>query len=141
MWFNPIMIWLLKSPFHFFVSKNMMLITYTGRKSGKTYTIPVNYIQDGNMLYITSWKERTWWRNLRDGGAVKLRVQGREITATPRVSETEEDVTSLLGCYLNIAPNMARYFDVGLDSDGNPQPEDLATAAIPRVMVTLKIGK
>jgi deazaflavin-dependent oxidoreductase (nitroreductase family) len=133
------MIWLLKSPLHFFVSKNMMLITYTGRKSGQTYTIPVNYIQDGNTLYTTSWKERTWWRNLRDGQPVTLQVRGQALTATPKVSETNEEIADLLNIYFQIAPKMARYFEVVLDSGGKPLPEDLATAAIPRVIVTLKI--
>lgn len=62
MWFNPMMKWLIASPLHIFVSKNMMLITYTGRKSGVTYTTPVNYLREGNTLYVTSWRERTWWR-------------------------------------------------------------------------------
>jgi deazaflavin-dependent oxidoreductase (nitroreductase family) len=139
MWFNPMMIWLLKSPLHFFVSKNMMLVTYKGRKSGKTYTIPVNYIRDEHTLYTTSWKDRTWWRNLRDGAPVQLRVQGQERIAIPKVSEANEEVASLLNTYFRIAPNMARYFEVGLGPDGKPQPEDLTAAAIPRVMVTLKI--
>jgi hypothetical protein len=41
MWYNPIMRGLLNSPMHFFASKNMMLMTYKGRKSGKTYTLRV----------------------------------------------------------------------------------------------------
>jgi deazaflavin-dependent oxidoreductase (nitroreductase family) len=139
MWFNSLIIWLLNSPLHFFVSKNMMLITYTGRKSGKTYTIPVNYIRDGDTFYTTSWKERTWWRNLRAGQPVKLQVQSQELTAKPKVSESNEEIADLLNTYFQIAPNMTRNFKVGLDANGKPLPEDLAAAAIPRVMVTLKI--
>jgi deazaflavin-dependent oxidoreductase (nitroreductase family) len=139
MWFNPIMIWLIKSPLHFFVSKNMMLITYTGRKSGKSYTIPVNYLQDGETLYTTSWRERTWWRNLREGKTVNLRLRGKDLEATPEVFETDEGVASLLTPYFQIAPNMTRYFEVGLDSEGNPLPEDIVTAAKTRIMVQLKI--
>jgi deazaflavin-dependent oxidoreductase (nitroreductase family) len=139
MWFNPIMIWLLKSPLHFFVSKNMMLITYTGRKSGKPYTVPVNYIQDGDMLYTTSWKDRTWWRNLRNGQPVTLRVRGQKRAAIPKVSETNEDVADQLSTYFQLVPNMARYFNVELDPQGNPIQDDIAAAAVPRVMVTFGI--
>lgn len=49
---NPFMKWLLRSPFHGAVSRMYLLITFTGRKSGKTYTTPVQYAQDGNTLYI-----------------------------------------------------------------------------------------
>ncbi len=139
MWFNPVLIGLLKSPLHFFVSKNMMLITCTGHKSGKAYTLPVNYIREGDTLYTTSWKERTWWRNLRKGNPVMLRVQGQEITALPEVYESNEDIARLLTTYFQIAPNMARYFKVGLDSQGSPIPEDISAAAAPRVMVVLKV--
>ncbi len=138
MWFNPIIKTLLKSPLHFFVSKNMMLITYVGRKSGQTFTIPVNYIQDGDTFYTTSWQERIWWRNLRNEAPITLRVRGKEITAIPEVSELNEEVAKLLNTYFQIAPHMARYFEVGLDPQGNPIPENIAEAAVPRVMVIFK---
>ena len=44
--FNPFMVWLLRSPLHKLASKNTLLITFTGRKSGKKYTTPVNYASD-----------------------------------------------------------------------------------------------
>ena len=44
MWFNPIMRWLVSSPLHFLVSQSLMLMTYQGCKSGKSYTIPMNYL-------------------------------------------------------------------------------------------------
>ena len=139
MWYNAIMIGLLKSPLHFFVSKNMMLVNYTGRKSGKNYTVPVNYVRAGETLYTTSWKERTWWRNLRSGQPITLHVQGKEVAATPTVTEANENVANLLGDYFRAAPNMARYFDVGLDPEGKAIPEDLASAAGPRVVITFKV--
>jgi len=138
MWFNPIMIWLLKSPLHFFVSKNMMLINFTGRKSGNQYTIPVNYLQDGDTLYTTSWRERTWWRNLRDGKVVSLRLRGENVEATPEVTESDERVAALLSTYFQLAPNMARYFEVGLDPEGQPLPDDISTAAKTRIIVQFK---
>lgn len=139
MWFNPIMIWLIKSPLHFLVSKNMLLITYTGRKSGKSYTVPVNYLQDGNTLYTASWRERTWWRNLRGGQTVTLRLRGKDIVATPQVTESDEGVSALLLTYFKLAPKMAGYFEVGLDSQGNPLPEDLAVSAKKSVMIELNL--
>lgn len=34
MWFNPLIIALLRSPLHALMSANMIVLTYTGRKSG-----------------------------------------------------------------------------------------------------------
>jgi hypothetical protein len=74
MWFNPIMSWMLRSPLHSIVSKNMMLMTYTGRKSGKSYTTPMNYLEMNGGLYTNSYRDRAWWRNLRGGAEVTLRL-------------------------------------------------------------------
>jgi deazaflavin-dependent oxidoreductase (nitroreductase family) len=139
MWFNPIMKWLIKSPLHFFVSKNMMLITYTGNKSGKTYTTPVNYLRDGNTIYATSRHDRVWWRNLRGRSPVRLVLEGKEVTAIPEVTEDEGSVTTLMVNYFRLASQLARYYKVGLDNAGVPLPEDLARIAKSMIVVTFEI--
>ena len=40
---NPIMKGLLRSPLHRLLSGTLMLLTYTGRKTGTPYTIPIGY--------------------------------------------------------------------------------------------------
>ncbi len=145
MWFNPIVIWLLRSPFHALVDKSMMLITYTGRKSRKQYTIPVNfhYAGDGqdNCLVTTSFRQRTWWRNLRGGAQVTLRLGGRDQPATAEVVEDDAGVASLLSPYLQQEPRLARYMGVTIGTDGQPDPEGLAQAAKSRVMIKTKLSK
>jgi hypothetical protein len=139
MWFNPIMKWLIMSPLHFFVSKNMMLITYTGNKSGKTYTTPVNYLRDGNTIYATSRNDRVWWRNLRGRSPVRLVLEGKEVTAIPEVTEDEGSVTTLMVNYFRLASQLARYYKVRLDNAGVPLPEDLARIAKSMIVVTFEI--
>ncbi len=65
---------LLRSPLHGFVSGNTMLVSVTGRKTGRVVTIPVNYVQEGDILWVLSYRERTWWRNLLTGAPVTLRL-------------------------------------------------------------------
>jgi deazaflavin-dependent oxidoreductase (nitroreductase family) len=67
---------ILRSPLHGMVSKSVLLISFTGHKSGKTYTTPVDYSQDGDQVYIFT--HANWWKNLRDGAPVTLRVRGRD---------------------------------------------------------------
>lgn len=135
MWFNPIMRWLIRSPLHFFVSKNMMLMTYTGRKSGKTYTTPMNYLTIGDYLYTISSRERVWWRNLRAGAPVTLRLRGKDVPAQAEAIEDPDQVASSLQQFLNAAPEYARYLNVQIDSNGSPNPEELARLANERIMV------
>jgi hypothetical protein len=54
MWYNRPMSWILRSPLHRVLSKSTLLITLSGRKSGKLYTLPVNYVREGDILWITS---------------------------------------------------------------------------------------
>jgi hypothetical protein len=77
----------LHSPLHSVFSQNTLLITMTGLKTGQEYSVPVNYVQDGNTLYIISKRYRTWWRNLRGGRPVRVWLRG---TQTKGQATTDE---------------------------------------------------
>ncbi len=74
--FNAIVKLILRSPLHSPLSRRLLLITFTGRKSGKIYTTPTSYIRDGQDIIIFSERNRRWWRNLEGGAPVEMRVQG-----------------------------------------------------------------
>jgi hypothetical protein len=76
---NQVVRLLLLSPLHRLVSGRLALITVTGRKSGRRFTFPVAYRQEGGVVKVhVVWPERKlWWRNLRGAGApVTLRLRG-----------------------------------------------------------------
>lgn len=77
---NPLLKGLLRSPLHSVVSDRLALITITGRRSGREFTFPVGYRREGDRVTIgVGWPERKlWWRNLRGGAAVQLRIGGVE---------------------------------------------------------------
>ena len=77
---NPVVKGLLNSPLHGLVDGGLALITVTGRRSGREYTFPVNYEQQGEQVTITvGWPDRKlWWRNLVGGGRVRMRIRGEE---------------------------------------------------------------
>ncbi|NMM85636.1 hypothetical protein B2J88_14870 [Rhodococcus sp. SRB_17] len=54
-----------------YAGKSMLVLTYTGRKSGKTFTLPVSFTQSGNELTIRVAlpDKKNWWRNFRNEGA------------------------------------------------------------------------
>ena len=89
---NPMMKWLLQSPLHFFVSKYYMLITFTGRKSGKMYTTPVQYKRVDDTLYVISNRQYIWWKNLQGGAGVTLRIQGEDVGGKADVSLKAHDI-------------------------------------------------
>ena len=71
----------LSLPFATPLSGNLMLISYTGRKTGKAYRQPVSYARDGETL-LTPGGGR-WTLNLADGRPAQVRLRGRD-DARPR---------------------------------------------------------
>lgn len=136
MWFNPIVRRLLRSPLYFLAGKNVMLMTYRGRKSGRSYAVPMNYLEtDGALLTISS-RERLWWRNLRGGAPVSLRLRGADRPAWAECIEDPAAVAGKLSLYLQASPQFARYLHVRMDAQNEPNPEDLARLATQRVVVS-----
>ena len=50
---NKLPLFLLRSPLHGVMSKRVLLVTFTGRKSGKAYTTPVSYMREGDIVFFT----------------------------------------------------------------------------------------
>lgn len=130
---------LLRSPLHGVLSKNTLIISYMGRKSGKPYSTPTNYSLDGNIIRIVSLKERIWWRNLRGGVPVSLQFRGKSLPGRAEVLSEEHSVAEGLKAYLKPMPSLARYFDVRLNEDGLFNAENISQAAKERVIVEITI--
>jgi hypothetical protein len=83
---NRLVASLLRSPLHPLVSRRLVLITVTGRRTGAQHTLPVAYQESNEALTIpVLWPQRKlWWRNLRDGAAVQLRLRGADRTGQAR---------------------------------------------------------
>ena len=64
-----------------FLRSNITMITYTGRRSGNTFSIPVAYRRNGDEIEITPNMPdaKTWWRNfLGDGAPLTLSLDGTQ---------------------------------------------------------------
>jgi deazaflavin-dependent oxidoreductase (nitroreductase family) len=66
-----------------------MLISVTGRKSGRTYTTPVNYVREGDELTVLSRRGRAWWRNLADPAPVLVQLRGKRQAGVGQVLPLE----------------------------------------------------
>lgn len=88
--FNPFAKTVLRSPFHGMMSRQLLLITFTGRKSGKVFTTPALYEQEGETLLLRV--GYPWWKNLRNGAAVRVRLRGKIHAATTEVLGEEGEL-------------------------------------------------
>jgi hypothetical protein len=74
------------------VSKRITVVTYTGRRSGRTFSAPVGYHRDGDVVTIGVQlpASKKWWRNFLDeGGPISLDLDDTERTghAVSRVDD------------------------------------------------------
>ena len=133
---NPIIKSMLRSPLHGLMSDSLMLISFTGRKSGKSFTTPVRYIRDNNVVQCFTAKSNQWWRNVRANPSVTLRVDGKDYNVE-LVTETEqtEKIETAIRALLKQFPADAPYYDIALDSDKQPVDGDVKRAACSTVLV------
>ncbi|MBA2811382.1 nitroreductase family deazaflavin-dependent oxidoreductase [Streptomyces sp. KM273126] len=122
---------LLMSPLHVLVSRRLMLLEYTGRRTGTRYRIPVAYRpwgDDCDEILATS-VGTGWPVNLRGGRPVRLRLRGRWRTAEPRVVEDSAQVADLLGDLAERqGPRAVAALRVGLPGDRQPTRDELLLA-------------
>jgi hypothetical protein len=95
---NKAVRWLLRSPLHGLLSYRLMLVTYAGRKSGKTYTTPVTYIKSPEgVLFFTN---RPWWHNFEARSPVTLRVKGRDLHGVAQAVTDPYEIEPIVRTYL-----------------------------------------
>lgn len=133
------MSWILRSPFHGLLSNGMMLITVTGRRTGKKYTIPVGYYREGDYLWVITSRDRTWWRNLRGGAEVDLFLKRKPVSVHAEVELDEEAVRARIPEYLRHVPQAAKPMDIRMEN-GKPNAEDIARLAKERLFVRVRVG-
>lgn len=116
----------LSLPFATPLSGNLMLISYTGRKSGKAYRQPVSYVRDGDVL-LTPGGGR-WTLNLAGGRPARIRLRGRDEAARPELVTAPAEVERLLGIIAEKNPRAARFIPIPRHPDGHLDPDILGTA-------------
>lgn len=120
---NPTFNLLLRTPLHGLMSERLLLLSFTGRSSGKRYTMPVAYAQQGDTLLIAT--QSRWWKNLVGGATVQVWLRGRNRNGT---SEVITDEAGLSDAYRLLLPQWPRFSDimgVTLDANGQPRPEEV----------------
>lgn len=133
---NPAIAGLLRSPLHGIASGNLMLVTFTGRKSGKTYTTPVRYVKKGEDILCFTAPYIPWWRNLTGGAEVALLIEGRSnrYRATALVNEKER-IRENLNHYFSVFPGDTMFYGLKLDKEKKLGPAQLEKAMSAMIVI------
>ena len=81
---NPIVRGVLRSPLHPLLSRYLLLLTITGRTTGRTWTLPLQYAERNGIVWIVPGNPagKRWWRNLTGGAPVTLKIRGMTYIGT-----------------------------------------------------------
>jgi len=139
---NPLFIFVLRTPFHFLLSPGLMLITVTGRKTGRRYTIPVGYqrIGDTIMVMVAEARKKQWWRNYREPGPIEICLRGRtsggQAEVVPAGSDSFREQAERT---LRRVPGMTRVFGVDFDRKAGLTDEQLLHLSAEIAVVRIRL--
>jgi deazaflavin-dependent oxidoreductase (nitroreductase family) len=108
------------------LTRRLMLITYTGRKSGKRYRQPLSYVEhDGALLTPGGGR---WKLNLPAGAPVRMRLRGRDVIARPEFIADPDEVEHLLAVMTAVNPRIRSFVGIPHDAEGRLDRDRLQTA-------------
>ncbi len=108
----------------FLIPPNVLIVTTTGRRSGKPHRTPVEYSPGpGKDVYLvmSGWDGHTdWYRNLRADPCVHVSLRGRHWDARAE-TVTDEEVARLLKNIARLEPASNRMWSrwAGFEIDGS----------------------
>jgi hypothetical protein len=115
-WANSMMKWALTAPgLQGMIGQGVALLSFTGRKTGKPYTIPVSYHREGDIVTVITKRQRNWWRNFESPLEVELRLAGRTFAGKAEARSNDDDTLEFMTSYLEKRPIDAKAY--GLKKD------------------------
>ena len=133
---NPVLEFILRSPFRFLLPKNWVVLTYTGRKTHKKHSLIFHVAQYKDEFIVVPGcfgELPTWWRNFRKESPVDLLYKGKSIECSARAIEHNETVA---------APRLAayvRHFHANLIGIKADTTEEMSNELVTRAAKTYPI--
>lgn len=101
---------------------DLALLSFTGRRSGRLYTVPVGYHElDGHGVILTA---SAWRANLRGGADVIVEHDGRRIPMRAELIEDPHEVAQVYSALLRTVELSKAKLAIGLEVIGDRLPTD-----------------
>ena len=139
---SPVMNWMiatiLRLPvLHHLLSKMMLVITFTGKKSGKTYVTPVGYYREGNRVTILTKRFRKWWLNFETAAPVEVLITGHSYAAQAASLTDTEIISPIIAHVVEKHRGDAQNYGIKLGNNGKADMESVREVAAKLVVVQL----
>lgn len=131
LWFliNPVVAFLARSPLHFLISHQVLVIQFKGRKSGKQYLVPVSYHEHESSYTCVTLRSNIWWRNLKEVSHTKIWLKGTLKNAQIDMEFNNDQIVENTLRDLVTNNRVDAYFaKIKLNKDGSPHSDDLIQA-------------
>jgi hypothetical protein len=125
---NPVMRRLLASPLHALASRQLLLLHFTGRRTGRRYTVPTGYHHlDGVPSVLTN---SGWRHNFRGGTDIEVTLRGRR---RPALATLIEEPDTVVRAYMGVIHQLGwraaqRRLGIRVNVGRTPTPEELVEA-------------
>ena len=140
-WLNALMRMLLHIPgLQRWLGRSTALITFTGRRSGVSYTTPVTYTRHNHEAILTAHESRQWWRNLETQPRVALRLAGSSHHGTARILRDDKALPYFVE-FLEDQPVAAKASGVKLDEHGRPNIAEAKAGLNDTVVVVVDLDR
>jgi hypothetical protein len=133
---NDFVKFFLRTPLRVFLG-DTMLITVTGLKTGKKYSTPVGFYRENGNLWVLTSRNRTWWRNVRNGADISLLLKGKHIKAFAQAELDPRSVETHMLEYIQHVPIATRSLGIRVENKV-PDRGDIARIAKDRLFVKIQ---
>ncbi|MFO0690216.1 MAG: nitroreductase/quinone reductase family protein [Myxococcota bacterium] len=135
---------LLRSPFHGIASRNLCILSYAGRKSGRRYATPLSYVREDGRVLLLSSRDTRWWTSFTPGPGVPAPVEvlagGERLRGRARtIQHDRERLREGVRRFLTALPRDAVVYGVGLDGARRPKETEIERALDRLVMVEIEL--
>ena len=95
----------------------LMAITTTGRKSGKQFTVPIGYLNDGEAIIAMNPTGNTnWMKNVEANGEALLHIKGQSMPMQGKLVSDPVEKRRIFDIYKQTPDTFPRYFGVTVDA-------------------------
>jgi len=109
-------VWLLRHGWMGSLGDELMVITVTGRKTGRQYSTPIGFLRDGETIIALS-RGSNWFKNAVATGTAQIEIKGvtTKVSVTPVKEQAERE--RIFELYQRErAKNFTRLFGVTVDA-------------------------
>ena len=139
---NKVVVFLSETPLHLLFSHQVMVLHFSGRRTGRAYAIPVSYGRDettGKIVCMTD-ASGVWWKNLISENSIEITVKGVRRRVSVRVEAYDRKaIAQALAGFCRRSRASAFFSGVAM-VQGEPVARDLEAAATRHVLIELSGG-